>query len=296
MTLAHSFYAEQAAVLRRPRRGPPPPPGRCSTSTASRPTIRSPSRRASYSRAKLAHPRRRPRRGRAALPGRDRGLRAARPAGHELDVPRHGRRLRRARRRLPRRDHDAGSRDRDQRGAARRLHRFAASPASAGCCSTTGRLARAEAAYQRALDSGPPRAPHHGRSSSPTPAWPPLHRLHGRDDAAGRGGHRGAGALPGRRVPAGSGTASTPRPTSRPPPRRAAWCSPSSPPSADEPERAATLLGQADRLRADAGVEVAGVPARRRRSGPERARSRRSAPTRSPRPRREAGHEQAVTP
>ena len=82
-------------------------------------------------------PRRRPRRGRAALPGGHRGLRAARPAGHELDVPRHGRRLRRAGRRLPGRDQDAGGGDRDQRVAARRASPDRCWPASAGCCSTT---------------------------------------------------------------------------------------------------------------------------------------------------------------
>ena len=183
MALAHSFYAEQAAVrgdldeARRRRlvvldfygESPDDP-----FAVAARVVLA----------GEAGDPGRRPRRGRAALPSRDRRLRAARPAGHELDVPRHGRRLRRARRRLPGRDHGAGGRDRDQR-----VRCSGASPdrcwrASAGCCSTTARSARAEAVYQRALDVGPPRATHHGDVPRPQPAWPSLHRLHRRDDAA----------------------------------------------------------------------------------------------------------------
>ena len=69
----------------------------------------------------------------------------------------------------------------------------------------------------------------------------------------------------------------------------------------DEPERAATLLGQADRLRADAGVEVPAFQQRRRRPGPATRRSRPSARTPSRPPsngaaRERSGHADAPEP
>ena len=118
-----------------------------------------------------------------------------------------------------------------------------------------GQLARAEAAYQRALDSARrvqhtmvdlPR-PHRHRRAAPDPR--PQRRR-------GRGGHRGAGASTGPAGPAGSGTASIPTADLQ---AAAAVCCvvlAAIAAEGDDPERAATLLGQAERLRADAGVEV----------------------------------------
>ena len=81
-----------------------------------------------------------------------------------------------------------------------------------------GQVARAEVAYQRALDCGPPGAPHHGDLRRPRPGWrsctgstavttPPSRRPPRRWSCTGPTGS------------ASSATASTPRPTSRPPPR-----------------------------------------------------------------------------
>ena len=165
MALAHSFYAEQAAVrgdLDEARRR------RLVVARLLRRVARGALRRggAFVLAGEAGHPRRRPRSGREPLPSGDRGLRAARPAGHELDVPRHGGRLRRAGRRLPGRDQDARSGDRDQRVAARRVHRVAAGPPRLGAAPRRpagpgrgGLPARARL--------GPPGAPHHGDLPGP---------------------------------------------------------------------------------------------------------------------------------
>ena len=164
------------------------------------PTTRSSSPRESYSRAKLAlldgDLDAAERHYRAAT----RRLRAARPAGHELDVPRHGRRLRRARRRLPGRDH----------GARRPRSRPTQSLLGGFTGSLLARLGWV--LLQDGESARAPRSPTSRRSTSPaagcnTPWWssspspgrPSLHRIDGRNRDGGRGGHRGAGDLPGRR-------------------------------------------------------------------------------------------------
>ena len=250
---------------RRPRRGPPPPAGRPRL-------LRRVARRPVRGRGPVVlageagDPGRRPRRGRAPLPSRHRGLRAARPAGHELDVPRHGRRLRRAGRRLPRRHQDARGRHRDQRVAARRLHRLAPGPPRMGAAPR-----RPAGAGRGGLPAGarlgPPGAAHHGDLPGP-----------------GRAGRRctgstGATTRPSRPPPrrwsstgpagsAGSGTASTPRPTCRPPPPCAARCSPPSPPSGTSRSGRRPCSGRPSACASDAGRRGPGVPARRRRAGP----------------------------
>ena len=181
--LAYSFYAEQPAALgdideaRRRRLVA----DRLPHGVAAGPVRRSPSE--SYSRAKLGAPRRRPRRGRAALPSRDGRLRPVRPAGHELDVPRHGRRLRRARRRLPGRDQGVGGRHRDQRRRCSGASPGRCSPRLGWVLLQDGESARAEAAYQQRA-----RLRAAGCSTRTViflalTGLAALHRIHGRNDA-----------------------------------------------------------------------------------------------------------------
>ena len=230
MALAHSFYAEQAAVVgdidearrRRPesarllRRRPED-------------TVRR-SRRVSTRLAKLAMldgdlidrraplPRRRPT-GFARLD---------RPVMSSI-MPRHGRRLRRARRRLPGRRQDAGAAvDRPTRSAGG-LHRIAPARGSAGSLLHDGQLARAE-------DDVPARARRGRRVRQST---------HGDLPRSAGIGARCTGSTVATTTPpmprpkrceitetegsAGSATASTPTSRSSRPPPRAAPCSASSP-------------------------------------------------------------------
>ena len=109
------------------------------------------------------------------------------------------------------------------------LHRIAAGPPRLGAAPR-----RSAGASRGGLPAGarlgPPRAPHDGDLPGPGRVGraAPAPRT-GRRRRRGR--HRGAGAATGPTASAGSGTASTPRPTCRPPPRCAARCSPRSPPN-----------------------------------------------------------------
>ena len=268
MALAYSFYAEQAAargdldearrrrldrarLLRRVARRPVRDRGarvlarrswRSSTATSTRPSVH-------Y---------------RAAADG----LRADRPPGHDLDVPRHGRRLRRARRRL-------------RAPRSRRWRRPIATNDACGSRGFTGSLlARLgwallhdgrrrrgpRSIYERALDGGPPAAQHAGgvprphRHGRAAPAPRPRRRR-------GRGGHRGAGALPGRRIPPVPEPRRPRHATCRSPPRCAAWCSAAiaaerrRPGTGGDPARAGRAPARRCRRRGP------GVPARRRGAG-----------------------------
>ena len=155
----------------------------CSTSTASRPRTRSRSRLASYSLAKLAILD-------GDLDAAERHYRAATEGFARLDRPvmssmclgmvadfdeRAGD--------YPAAITDAGGGHRDQRVAARGLHRIAAGPPRLGAAPR-----RPAGAGRGGLPAGPRRRPAACStpwcSSRPRPGWPSLHRLHGRDDAA----------------------------------------------------------------------------------------------------------------
>ena len=104
---------------------------------------------------------------------------------------------------------------------------------------------------------GPPGAPHVVIFQAQA-GLAALHRLHGRDDAAGRGRHRGAGALPGRRVPP---VPEPHRPHSRPAGRAAVCCEVLAAIAAER-GRAGTGGGAARpgrRLRIESGVDVPAV-------------------------------------
>ena len=201
------------------------------------------------------------------------GFGRARPAGHELDVPRHGRRLRRAGRRLPGRDRALERRSRPTSPCS------AASPdrsrpASDGCCSTTVNSSAAEAVYQGPR-LGPPGAPHVVIFQAQA-GLAALHRSTGATTQPSRPPPRRWSST-GPTGSAGSGTASTPTPTCRPPPPSAARCSPRSPPNGTN-----RSSGHAARARPTAcGAESGVDPAFQRRPRAGRRRpglSRRSTP------------------
>ena len=182
MALAHSFYAEQRRRPRRPRRGPPPPAGRARLLRrgARRPVRRRGPRRTRWRSWRILD---------GDLDAAERHYRAAAEGFARLDRPvmnsmclgmvadfdeRAG-------------DYPAAITTLEAAIATNEALGSAASPgrsspASAGCCSTTGELARAEAIYERALDVGPPRAPHAGdlprpgRHGRPAPAPRPRRR------------------------------------------------------------------------------------------------------------------------
>ena len=149
----------------------------------------------------------------------------------------------------------ARGRHRDQRRRCSAASPGRCWPASAGCCSTRARSARAEAAYQRALDVGSPGAPHDRSSSCP--------RRHGRRCTGSTAATTTRSRRPPRRW-SSTGPADLRRFRNRVDPKTdlqaaAAVCCvvlAAIAAERDDPERAATLLGQAERLRADAGVEV----------------------------------------
>ena len=185
---------------RRPRRGPPPPARACSTSTASRPRTRSPSPPASYSRAKLAILD-------GDLDAAERHYRAATEGFARLDRP------------VMNSMCLGMVADFDERAgdypAAIRTLEAAIETNESLLGGFTGSLAgppRMGAAPRRPARRGPRRSTS-GRSTRPAGCDTPMVlflALAGLAVAApaprprrrgGRGGHRGARALPGRRAP-----------------------------------------------------------------------------------------------
>ena len=127
---------------------------------------------------------------------------------------RHDRRLRRARRRLPALRSTTSMQAveindalglRGFNGVTAGAARLGAAPRRRrGAC--RGRL-------QPSARCRPPAEQHADRSFSPSPAWPCCTVSHGRNDRGGRGGDRGARAVPRRRARAGWRTASIRAPT-----------------------------------------------------------------------------------
>ena len=161
--------------------------------------------------------------------------------------------------------------------AARRLHRFAAGPPRLGAAPRRPAGAR-RGGLPAGARLGPPACDTPGDLPAPRPGWPSLHRLHGRDDAAAAAATE---ALELYRAGGFRRFRNRIDPTADLQAAAAVCCAVLAAIAAerDEPERAATpaRAGRAPARRV--GRRGAGVPARRRRPGSRDRRSRRWART-----------------